>query len=93
MIQALKPVKNIEYREILFLMIDDPSSICADERVQFVYIPTYLAATIMMTAVNRYESIARNGKFLYALKSILDAILGRDVKLMKASWMLFIFSL
>lgn len=78
LVQTLMPVKSIECRGMLFLMVDEPSSLCADERVQFVYIPTYLVATIMMTAVNRYEPIARNDKFLYALKSVLDATLGRN---------------
>lgn len=81
MIQALRPVKSIDCIGWLFLMVDEPSSLmCADERVQFVYIPTYLAATIMMTAVNRYESIAQNGRVLWALKSVLDATLGRKFR-------------
>lgn len=78
LIQALKSVKSIDCRGMLFLMVDEPSSLCANERVQFVYIPTYFAAAIMMTAVNRYESVARNGKFLYTLKSVLNATSGRN---------------
>lgn len=77
MVQALRPVKSVDCIGWLFLMDDEPSSLCADERIHFVYIPTYLAATIMMTAVNRYESIARNDNVLRTLKSVLDATLGR----------------
>lgn len=77
MVQALKPVESVDCIGWLFLMDVEPSSLCADERVHFVYIPTYLAATIMMTAVNRYESIARNDNVLWTLKSVLDATLGR----------------
>ena len=77
LIQALKLARSYECEGMLFLMAEEPSSLCADDRVQFVYIPTYFAATIMMTAVNRYESIARNGRILTALISVLNAASGR----------------
>ena len=70
LIQALKPARSYECEGMLFLMAEEPSSLCADDRVQFVY-------TIMMTAVNRYESIARNGRTLTALISVLNAASGR----------------
>ncbi len=78
MVGALRPVKSIDCFGMLYLMSDEPSSMYdADERVQFVYIPTYLAATIMMTAMNRYESVAMNGRFAAALRSVLGAAIGR----------------
>lgn len=78
LVQALRPVESHLCIGWLFLMVDEPSRLSgADERVQFVYIPTYIAATIMMTAVNRYESIAKNSKVLWALKSVLNAVMGR----------------
>lgn len=52
LIQALEPAKSYECKGMLFLMVDEPSSLCADECVRFVYIPTYFAATIMMTAIS-----------------------------------------
>ena len=80
MIQELKPVNNEKCTGMLFLMHDDPASMPADARVDFVYRPTYLAATFMMTAMNRFESIAQNNSYRKATAAVLGATLGRDFK-------------
>ncbi len=75
---ALKPVEKDTCKGMLFLMYDAPSSMPSDARVEFVYRPTYLAATIMMTAMNRYERVAQNNDFRKTLSAILEATLGRS---------------
>lgn len=78
MIHALKPINNEQCNGMLFLMYDEPSSMPADARVEFVYKPTYIAATIMMTAMNRYDSIAKNDVFRKTVSAVLEATLGRS---------------
>ena len=51
--RELRPIENGRCQEMLFLMYDNPASMPADARVDFVYIPTYIAATMMMTATCR----------------------------------------
>lgn len=80
MINALKPVNNEQCDGMLFLMYDAPSSMPADARVEFVYKPTYIAATIMMTAMNRYDAIARNNEFRKTISAVLEATLGRNFR-------------
>ena len=62
----------------LFLMYDDPASMPADARVEFVYRPTYIAATILMTAINRYDNIAADTAIRNVTRNVLKATLGRN---------------
>lgn len=78
MVSTLKPVENDNCHNMLFLMYDKPSSMPADARVAFVYKPTYLAATIMMTAMNRFDRIAQNDAFQKAASMLMEASLGRE---------------
>lgn len=87
MIQALKPMQRMELhqaqqdkdgRGMLFLMYDTPSSMPADARVEYVYKPTYIAATILMTAMNRYNGIAENVTIQEVTHDVLDATMGRN---------------
>lgn len=78
MIQTLKPVDNNQHNDMLFLMYDAPSSMPADARVEYVYKPTYLAATILMTAMNRYNSIAANTAVRKTTHGVLEATMGRN---------------
>lgn len=80
MIHALKPVNNEQCSGMLFLMYDKPSLMPADARVEYVYRPTYIAATIMMTAMNRYESVAQNDEFRKVLSAVLEATMGRNFR-------------
>lgn len=80
MISALKPVNNDQYNGMLFLMYDEPSSMPSDARVEFVYKPTYLAATIMMTAMNRYSGIAESKILKNTLSAVLEATIGRQFR-------------
>lgn len=73
MIRELQPVNNEQCKGMLFLMYDAPSSMPADARVDFVYRPTYLAATILTTAMNRYGSLAANEEIRKATRAVLDA--------------------
>ena len=77
MIDKLRSVDRDSCRDMLFLMYDMPSSMPADSRVEYVYKPTYYAATIIMTAINRYEGIARNTQIINAASSILLATTAR----------------
>ena len=75
---SLRTVENGKCDEMLFLMFDRPESMPADARVEFVYLPTYLAATIMMTAVYRYEGIRSDRAIMETLRKVLNATLGRN---------------
>lgn len=77
MFKTLSNVKNDTGKEMLFLMYDEPASMPADARVEYVYKPTYLAATLMMTAMNRFDSFARNEIFKKTLCDVLEATTGR----------------
>lgn len=78
MFKALRTIANENCKEMLFLMYDEPATMPADARVEFVYKPTYIAATIMMTAMNRFESLAKNGTFRSKLHAILEATTARN---------------
>ena len=80
MFKALRTVNNENCKGMLFLMYDEPTSMPADARVDFVYRPTYIAATIMMTAMNRFESLAKDGTFRSNLNAILEAATGRNFR-------------
>ena len=78
MVQALKTVDNDACRKMLFLMYDDPSTMPADARVDFVYHPTYMAATIMITAMNRFASVLNSSVFREAAAKLLEATMARS---------------
>lgn len=80
LICALEPVNNEQCNGMLFLMYDAPSSMPADARVEYVYKPTYIAAIIMMTAMNRFEGIAKNEAIVKATAAVLEATLGRKFR-------------
>lgn len=75
--ESLRLVENGKCENMQFLMFDEPSSMPADARVDFVYLPTYLAATIMMTAMCRYEIFESDEAFKKTLHEVLNATLGR----------------
>lgn len=77
MVAALRNVENGKCDDMLFLMFDEPNSMPADARVDFVYTPTYIAATIMMTAVYRYKKIQMDEEINETLKKVLNATTGR----------------
>lgn len=78
LIQELKPVDTEQCKGMLFLMYDAPASMPADARVEYVYKPTYLAAAILMTAMNRYDRIASNSTMQKTTHDVLDAAMGRN---------------
>lgn len=78
MITELRPVENGRCQDMLFLMYDNPSGMDSDARVDFVYTPTYIAATIMMTAACRYPFIREDEQFRNTLRAVLNASMGRD---------------
>ena len=78
MTKELKPVNNDSCNGMLFLMYDAPSSMPADARVEYVYKPTYIAATILMTAMIRFEKIAANDTFRKTTHDVLEAAMGRN---------------
>ena len=80
MFKALRTVNNENCKGMLFLMYAEPASMPADARVEFVYRPTYLAATIVMTAMNRFESLAKDDTFRSKLKAILEATTARGFR-------------
>ena len=84
MIKAMRTVSNENCKDMLFLMFDEPSSMPADARVDFVYRPTYIAATIMMTAMNRFAALRENDLFKGYLRNVLNATMGRNF--MGAGW-------
>ena len=77
MFQTLECIENGKCDEMLFLMYDAPNTMPADARVDFVYRPTYLAATIMMTAYCRYNNLRSEKNFTTILSKVLNACLGR----------------
>jgi hypothetical protein len=80
MFNSLRTVNNENCKEMLFLMYDEPASMPADARVEYVYRPTYLAATIMMTAMNRFISLAKDNTFRNRLNAILEAATARKFR-------------
>lgn len=75
--ESLEVIENGKLGEMLFLKYDDPNTMPPDARVDFVYRPTYLAATIMMTAYCRYSVFRKDILFTGILKKVLNATLGR----------------
>lgn len=78
MIKATSVIYDRFHDEMRFLMYDSPESMPADARVDFVYRPTYLAATFLMTAYNRYAIIRKDPEIAQTLYAVLSATLGRD---------------
>ena len=76
MIRELRPVGE----KALFLMYDEPGSMPGDARVDFVYMPTYFAAAILMTAMNRYPGIAADETICKAARRLLQATMGRSFR-------------
>lgn len=74
---SLEVIENGKLGEMLFLKYDEPNTMPADARVDFVYRPTYLAATIMMTAYCRYDAVRTDKVFVDTLRKVLNATLGR----------------
>lgn len=67
-----------EYRpDHLFLLCDDPNTMPSDARVDFVYRPTYIAASIMMAAAMRYPSVWKLEHFEEDLYDLLNGSMGR----------------
>ncbi len=62
---------------VLYLMYDEPSEMPADARVEFVYTPTYLAAAIAVTAMNRFESLMEDAGLCRAIRALLCGSTGR----------------
>lgn len=75
--QALKPIDTADMGEMLFLLFDKPASMPSDARVDFVYRPTYIATTIIMTAAVRYKAVWNIPEFENKLSKMLSACLGR----------------
>lgn len=84
MIKALNVVQNEKCEDMLFLMFAEPASMPADARVDFVYRPTYIGATIMMTAMNRFPSLCKDEMLYGCLRKMLNAAMGRNF--MGAGW-------
>lgn len=84
LIKALRIVKNERCKDMLFLMFAEPASMPADARVDYVYKPTYIGATIMMTAMNRFPALCKDKLFYESLRKVLSATTGRNF--MGAGW-------
>lgn len=80
MVRALRTVKNDKCCNMLFLMYDEPSSMPGDARVEYVYKPTYIASAIMMTAMNRFDLVAKDSTFQKTVTMLLEASLGREFR-------------
>lgn len=78
MIDELRPVENRLHKPMLFLMYNDPASMGADDRVDYLYRPTYIAAALMMTAVCRYPALMRKAGYCRTLMEVLNATTARD---------------
>lgn len=61
-----------------FLAYDSPEIMPSDARIDFVYTPTYIVATFMMTAMVRFESIRNHNPYRDMLKEVLTATIGKD---------------
>lgn len=77
MTKVLRSVKHSDGNEMLFLAYDDPNSMPSDARTDFVYKPTYIAATIMMTAVTRFPKLLENEAIGRTVSLVLNAATGR----------------
>lgn len=68
-----------EINGLLFWAYDRPGTMPSDARVDFVYEPTYIAATILITAYCRYESVRNNEELTEAFGKVLGASMGRSM--------------
>ena len=78
MTKVLRSVKHGDGNEMLFLAYDEPNSMPSDARTDFVYKPTYIAATIMMTAVIRFPKLLENEAVRRTVSLVLNAATGRN---------------
>lgn len=74
----LDTIDYVGNREMLFLAFEDPKTMPADARVDFVYRPTYIVSTILMTIAVRYPEIWKENNFKSVLSKLLNACTGRS---------------
>lgn len=75
---AMEEFENRNSNEkFLFLMFDKPNTMPADARVDYVYRPTYIIATILMTLACRYEEVWKIEGFEKMMAALLKSAAGR----------------
>ena len=61
----------------LFLQFADPESLTPDDKVDYIYKPTYIAAAILMTAYYRFSAF-RTPEYAGILRRVLSAAVERE---------------
>ena len=61
----------------LFLQFADPESLTPDDKVDYIYKPTYIAAAILMTAYYRFDTF-RTPEYAGILNRVLSAAVERE---------------
>ena len=61
-----------------FWALDDPNHMPADARVDYIYVPTYLASSILVYSILHYERIRTIPEVLSLTRKALNGCLGRS---------------
>ena len=80
LLKAVRDADVSESRDTVFWAYDDPASMPADARCEFVYRPTYLMTLAMVGIVNRYPELMNLCGVEELLCYSLNACAGRDLQ-------------
>ena len=69
--------KSFQAERGLFLQFADPESLTPDDKVDYIYKPTYIAAAILMTAYYRFSAF-RTPEYAGILNRVLSAAVERE---------------
>lgn len=75
---SIEEYVNPRKEVMLFLMYNKPNTMPADARVRYVYKPTYIITSILMTLAYRYEEVRTIAGFNDTLRSLMTSCIGRN---------------
>ena len=75
---SIEEYVNPRKEVMLFLMYDKPNTMPADARVRYVYKPTYIITSTLMTLAYRYEEVRKIAGFDDTLRSLMTSCIGRN---------------
>jgi len=77
--RLLSQLTPLEHDDTMwFLQFDKPSNMPSDCRVEYVYKPTYIAASIIMQAIMRYEKVREISGVEKSLSMLMNGCIGRN---------------
>ena len=75
---SIEEYVNPRKEVMLFLMYAKPNTMPADARVRYVYKPTYIITSTLMTLAYRYEEVRKIAGFDDTLRSLMTSCIGRN---------------